>query len=154
MRCGNCGQEEPEGGNFCARCGTPLMSSVQGTTMFFVPTDGGSAEPPRLRVSMDELQRGQGMLITVRGPGAGRTYVLEGAVVSIGRSAESDIVLDDMTVSRHHAELFLSDDTHVIKDAGSRNGVFVNREAVSEAPLTSGDELQVGRYRLVYFSPT
>src|SRR2546428_8541879 len=89
MRCVACGQEEPDDGNFCARCGAPLMASNQGTTTFFVPT-GGETLTTTPRVSMEDLEAGQAMLVTVRGPTAGRTYVLDGPIVSVGRAPDCD----------------------------------------------------------------
>ena len=127
------------------------MASGDGTTTFFVPTSGDEPAAAQPRVSVAELEAGQAMLVTVRGPTAGRTYVLDGPTVSLGRSPDCDIVLDDMTVSRHHAEFVSSHAAHLVKDAGSRNGVLVNREKVTEATLRPGDELQLGRFRMVYF---
>ena len=92
-----------------------------------------------------------------RGPNSGSRYVLApeaGAVVTIGRHPESDVFLDDITVSRRHAEVRHSDGAFSAHDVGSLNGTYLNRERIDTAPLSSGDELQVGKFRLLFLAQT
>ena len=94
-----------------------------------------------------------GVLLVKRGPGAGSRFVLDDMVVSAGRHPESDIFLDDVTVSRRHAEIIRQANRYLVRDVGSLNGTYLNRERIeSEAPLTNGDELQIGRFKLVFLS--
>jgi pSer/pThr/pTyr-binding forkhead associated (FHA) protein len=152
MFCTNCGHGNPEGARFCASCGQALVADPGDTTLTFLPSEGeGQVD---VSFSMDDLQSGQGVLVVTRGPNAGSTYLLDGEVVRVGRHPDSDIFLDDITVSRRHAELRRADSGYSVKDAGSLNGTYVNRERVDDANLSNGDEVQVGKFRLVYFART
>ena len=86
-----------------------------------------------------------------RGPNAGSNFVLDKDLTTAGRHPESDIFLDDVTVSRRHAEIRRRDDKFYVQDKGSLNGTYVNRQRVDETPLASGDELQIGKFKLVFF---
>ena len=91
------------------------------------------------------------MLHVLRGPNAGSTYLLDQDQTSIGRHPDSAIFLDDITVSRRHSSVDnAGDGTFLIRDAGSLNGTYVNRERVESRPLADGDEVQVGRFHLVF----
>ena len=99
-----------------------------------------------------ELEPGQALLAVVRGPNAGSKFLIDEDVATVGRHPDSDIFLDDVTVSRRHAELRRGDDRRfVIKDVGSLNGTYVNRRRVDESLLANGDELQIGKFRLTYY---
>ena len=87
------------------------------------------------------------------GSQAGATFALHSDVTRLGRHPDSEIILDDITVSRRHAEVVRTADGYVVRDAGSLNGTYVNQQRVDEAPLQQGDELQVGKFRLVFFAP-
>lgn len=100
----------------------------------------------------DELQPGQALLLVKHGPNAGSTFLLESDVTTAGRGTDSDVFLDDVTVSRKHAELRRRDDGWFVHDVGSLNGTYVNRERVDVTKLASGDELQIGRFKLVFFA--
>jgi len=155
MFCTNCGHRNPQGSNFCASCGQALAGQSGGdTTVTFLPREGDAEGALDVAVAIEDLQPGQGMMVVTRGPNAGSTYLLDGPVVSIGRHPDSDIFLDDFTVSRRHAELFRSGSGYSCKDHSSLNGTYVNRERVDEARLQNGDEVQVGKFRLVYFART
>ena len=91
---------------------------------------------------------GTGVLVVTRGEAAGSRILLDLASTSAGRHPDSDIFLDDITVSRRHAEIVRDGDAYTVRDAGSLNGTYVNRERIEEAPLTHGDVLQVGKYKL------
>lgn len=101
---------------------------------------------------LEELPPGMGLLVVRNGPNLGSRYVLDAPVTSAGRHPDSDIFLDDITVSRRHAEIFREEGEFRVRDVGSLNGTYVNRERVDEAPLRNGDELQIGRYRFEFFS--
>jgi pSer/pThr/pTyr-binding forkhead associated (FHA) protein len=100
----------------------------------------------------EQLQRGQALLMVKRGPNAGSTFLIDKDVATAGRSPESDVFLDDVTVSRHHAEIRREGgEGFLVHDLGSLNGTYVNRELVESVRLASGDELQIGKFRLVFF---
>jgi pSer/pThr/pTyr-binding forkhead associated (FHA) protein len=84
------------------------------------------------------------------GPDAGSTYRLDQPATAIGRHPDSEIFLDDITVSRRHVVVDKKDDGFVLRDVGSLNGTYVNRKRVDEARLEHGDEVQIGRYRLSF----
>ena len=101
----------------------------------------------------DHLEPGQALLLVKRGPNAGSTFLLEGGSSSAGRSTESDVFLDDVTVSRKHAIVERRDDgAWFVRDLGSLNGTYVNGEQVDETKLASGDEVQIGRFKLTFFA--
>src|SRR5205823_110662 len=100
-----------------------------------------------------DIPPGDGVLLVKRGPGAGSRFVLSQDVTSAGRHPDSDIFLDDVTVSRRHADIVRKQAGFAVRDVGSLNGTYVNRERIdAERPLTNGDELQIGRFKLVYLS--
>ncbi len=102
-------------------------------------------------VTLVEVPHGTGALVVKRGPNVGARYVLDRDVIRAGRHPESDIFLDDITVSRRHAELVVGEDRKVvIRDVGSLNGTYVNRERIEEQTLSGGDEVQIGKFKLVY----
>lgn len=128
------------------------------TTRTF-PTIGSAqpeAEGERGRLSNEDLAAinnlpdGSALLIVVRGPNTGSRFLLDSASTSVGRHTESEIFLDDVTVSRRHAEFIRDTGTFRVRDVGSLNGTYVNRERVDDAALQSGDEVQVGRFRMVF----
>jgi pSer/pThr/pTyr-binding forkhead associated (FHA) protein len=101
---------------------------------------------------VEGLPAGSALLVVKRGPNAGSRFLLDQAITSAGRHPDSDIFLDDVTVSRRHAEFRLEgNDFHVV-DVGSLNGTYVNREPVDSAVLANGDEVQIGKFRLVYLT--
>jgi pSer/pThr/pTyr-binding forkhead associated (FHA) protein len=99
---------------------------------------------------LDDLAPGVGLLVQRLGPNAGSSYRLEAPKTTAGRHPDSDIFLDDITVSRRHAVIERDDDGFTVRDAGSLNGTYVNRQRVDEARLRTGDELQIGRFRLSF----
>jgi pSer/pThr/pTyr-binding forkhead associated (FHA) protein len=99
---------------------------------------------------VDKLPTGSALLVVKRGPNAGSRFLLDQPVTSAGRHPGSDIFLDDVTVSRRHAEFRREDDEFKVVDVGSLNGTYVNRKAVESAVLLTGDEVQIGKFRLVF----
>ena len=111
-----------------------------------IPTDAG------YRTYVDALPPGSALLVVQRGPSAGSRFLLDTDVVKAGRHPDSDIFLDDVTVSRRHAEFRRTPEGFVVTDVGSLNGTYVNRDRIDEVLLKGGDEVQVGKYRLVYYA--
>jgi pSer/pThr/pTyr-binding forkhead associated (FHA) protein len=99
----------------------------------------------------DELEPGQALLLVKHGPNAGSTFLIESDSTTLGRNPNSDVFLDDVSVSRKHAEIRRQDDGFAIHDLGSMNGTYVNRERVEMTRLAQHDEVQIGRFRLVFF---
>ncbi|MFV0425977.1 MAG: FHA domain-containing protein [Beutenbergiaceae bacterium] len=114
------------------------------------------AEPPQLgldagdRAAIDALPATSALLIVQHGPNAGARFLLDTDRVTSGRDPRSDIFLDDVTVSRKHAEFVFASGAHSVRDVGSLNGTYVNRERIESAQLRGGDEVQIGKYRLTY----
>ena len=104
------------------------------------------------QATIEALRPGTALLIVLRGPNTGARFLLDDLEVSAGRHPDSDIFLDDVTVSRKHALFIGSDKGYSVRDAGSLNGTYVNRERIEEAHLHTGDEVQIGKFRLVYYA--
>jgi len=150
--CPNCGHRNPEGVNFCSSCGASLVTTAPDTSVSNSPVDdlneGVEEDSP---FGLLELPRGVGLLVVKRGADVGVRFALESAVTRAGRHPESDIFLDDITVSRRHVEITPSGDgAYALRDVGSLNGTYVNRERIEEADLSPGDEVQIGMFKLVY----
>ena len=114
----------------------------------------GDEAPEDVFQPAEELEPGQALLVVKRGANAGSTFLIDKDVTTAGRHPESDIFLDDVTVSRRHAEVRRDGERFLVLDLGSLNGTYVNRERVDETELASGDELQIGKFKLVFFSGT
>jgi len=152
--CNQCGHRNPPGSNFCSSCGAALdLAQGEDTTMtiVFSPTEDRELDDD-LSVALDELPEGIGLLVVRRGPNAGSKYMLDAEVTRAGRHPDSDIFLDDITVSRRHAEITRGASGYTLRDVGSLNGTYVNRDRVEESPLKNGDEVQIGKFKLVFFS--
>jgi ribosomal protein L40E len=144
--CPECGFQNPEAANYCARCGARLVRAEESeTTMTFTPEE---AEEDGL--GLPEGIDGPALIVRAGGGRAGETFPLEHERITIGRSPDCEIFLDDVTVSRKHAVIARKDDDFRIEDEGSLNGTFVNKKRVEAADLENGDELQIGKYRLTY----
>jgi pSer/pThr/pTyr-binding forkhead associated (FHA) protein len=153
MYCTNCGHRNPEGSNFCSSCGHALAdASGTDTTVTFTPAELETDIEEEVRISPDELEGGRGVLIVKRGPNAGSKFFLDVDATTVGRHPDSDIFLDDITVSRRHAEIRRAPGRFYLHDVGSLNGTYVNKERVEEADLRSGDEIQIGKFKLVFLS--
>ncbi len=167
MFCSRCGHRNPEGANFCSSCGAVLDRGNSGpgdnsaTTaipaVVLLPGEAGS-EPFRLDPSdlLHGVPVGGAVLVVTRGPNSGSRFVLsprDAGVVTIGRHPESDVFLDDITVSRRHAEVRREGGAYWAYDVGSLNGTYLNRQSIDAALLSNGDELQVGKFRLLFLAP-
>ncbi|GIL34395.1 FHA domain-containing protein [Phycicoccus sp. MAQZ13P-2] len=102
--------------------------------------------------TVEALRAGTALLVVLRGPNTGARFLLDDDEVVSGRHPDSDIFLDDVTVSRRHAVFQRSGGTFVVRDVGSLNGTYVNRDLVDEAELSTGDEVQIGKFRLVFYA--
>lgn len=151
MFCTRCGHEVADGARFCSACGAPVeeheAADANHTT---AAIDLGALDPSHEPVDLPVLEPGTGMLVVVRGPNAGARYLLDRDATTIGRHPDADVFLDDVTVSRRHVEVLRTLDAVVLKDLGSLNGTYVAGERVDEQALTTGDEVQIGRFKLLY----
>jgi pSer/pThr/pTyr-binding forkhead associated (FHA) protein len=153
VTCPSCGHENTVGSRFCSSCGTSLGAERDTTTINFETAESAEADAaetpvPEVEVDLSDVPQGTGVLVVTRGEAAGSRILLDLVATSAGRHPNSDIFLDDITVSRRHAEIIREGDAYRVRDAGSLNGTYVNRERIEEAPLTHGDVLQVGKYKL------
>lgn len=151
--CNRCRHRNPPASSFCSACGSALDVATDHTItlakidpLFDAP---GAADD--VSVDLDALPGDHGVLIVRSGAQAGETFTLEDSITRLGRHPDSEIVLDDITVSRRHADVERVGGTYIARDAGSLNGTYVNQRRIDEAPLRQGDELQVGKFRLVFF---
>jgi pSer/pThr/pTyr-binding forkhead associated (FHA) protein len=103
-----------------------------------------------VQVSLTSISRGTAILVLRGGEGEGDHFVLSSPVTHVGRHADSDIALDDITVSRRHCEITSEDSRFIVRDVGSLNGTYVNQKRVDMVELTQGDDLQIGKFHLVF----
>ncbi len=166
--CTACGQQNPDDAKFCSQCGTRLVSpedpapaqrppnEESTATITFGATEKSDTSDRQLSpvdaAAVDALPPGHALLVVQRGPGAGSRFLLDTDQVNAGRHPDSDIFLDDVTVSRRHAEFHRSGHDFTVSDVGSLNGTYVNRDRIDRVQLKDGDEVQIGKYRLVFFS--
>jgi pSer/pThr/pTyr-binding forkhead associated (FHA) protein len=166
--CTQCGHQNSDDSRFCAQCGAALpasqrpgdatstisLSAIEGELAR--SSDGSGAGDPADELDAGaatptiEAPVGTALLVVKRGPNAGSRFLLDADVTTAGRHPESDIFLDDVTVSRRHAEFVRQGDRFLVKDVGSLNGTYVDRERIESVLLTGGDEVQIGKYRLVF----
>jgi hypothetical protein len=148
MRCAECGAVQSEAHRFCSNCGAALRP------------EGATAEvtgPWTMGGGLDEAAgpHPDGPVLAVRagGPQGALIVIPDQGVVTIGRDPTSDVFLDDVTVSRDHAQILTGDRGLILRDLGSLNGTYVNRRRIEgDEVLHDGDELQVGKFRLTFIS--
>jgi pSer/pThr/pTyr-binding forkhead associated (FHA) protein len=165
--CTACGKQNPADARFCSQCGTRLVpadpspeSASESTATISIGVGGErSADTSSDRqlnavdaAAVDALPPGHALLVVQRGPGAGSRFLLDADLVNAGRHPDSEIFLDDVTVSRRHAEFTRTAEGFTVSDVGSLNGTYVNRDRIDRVRLTDGDEVQIGKYRLVFFA--
>jgi ribosomal protein S27E len=149
--CPECGFQNPEAANYCARCGALLVKpeGSPDTTMTFTPEEG----EVETGAGLEDLGVERPALVVRSGGGrTGETFHPEGDRTTIGRSPDCGIFLDDVTVSRRHAVLLDRNGRYYVEDQGSLNGTFLNRHRIESAELSDGDELQIGKYRLTFLA--
>ena len=170
MFCTQCGQQNAAGSRFCARCGAALAAPAPGGQLEVDATSTISLAALESQVegeapsgpehshekagesALEALPPGSALLVVKRGPNAGSRFLLDAEVTTAGRHPESDIFLDDVTVSRRHAEFVRTPDGFSVRDVGSLNGTYLNRERIDAGGLAGGDEVQIGKYRLVFLT--
>jgi FHA domain/zinc-ribbon domain len=143
--CPECGFQNPEASNYCSRCGALLETGSETTMSFDIGDEGEEAD---LLESLGIT--GPALVVRSGGGMAGQSFQPDQAKTLIGRSPECDVFLDDVTVSRRHAELVREGETFSIRDLGSLNGTYVNRRRIESAVLENDDEVQIGKYRLTF----
>jgi hypothetical protein len=148
--CARCGHQNPQDARFCSSCGSPLTPTTGDETTLTLSAVEAESDLDELEHYLDELPEGVGLLVNRQGPEAGSSYRLDQPETTIGRHPDSDIFLDDITVSRRHVVIARVGDGYTMRDAGSLNGTYVNRKRVDDARLHYADELQIGRYRLTF----
>ena len=150
MHCPECGYVNAEGANYCQKCGAFLAdssASVDEATIAYHVDEMGELRP----VDLERLANEAPTLVIRSGGGrAGEGFPVSGERMTIGRSPDAELFLDDVTVSRNHAVLVRRGDGLYIDDLGSLNGTYVNRRRIDSHKLVDGDELQVGKYKLTY----
>jgi pSer/pThr/pTyr-binding forkhead associated (FHA) protein len=155
VHCPECAFVNAEGANYCQKCGAFLGAEAAGsrapdTTEAYQLDESGELKPVDLEQVTSE---GATLVIRSGGGRAGEVFNVAGERMTIGRSPEAEVFLDDVTVSRNHALLVRRRDGLYIDDLGSLNGTYVNRRRIESHRLQSGDELQVGKYKLTYLEP-
>ena len=176
--CTACGHPNPDDARFCSQCGTRLVTATPtppaspAGAPAASPAGGGAGDDATATMNfraahehgedrplneadaaaVDALPSGSALLVVQRGPSAGSRFLLDTDVVTAGRHPDSEIFLDDVTVSRRHAEFRRSAEGFRVVDVGSLNGTYVNRDRIDEVVLQGGDEVQIGKFRLVFFA--
>jgi pSer/pThr/pTyr-binding forkhead associated (FHA) protein len=165
VHCSRCGRLNTDGARFCSHCGSPLTRPPSGErpgeSTSTISLGGPEAAPAETdaadefaadAAAVEALPAGTALLVVRRGPNAGSRFLLDDDLTTAGRHPESDIFLDDVTVSRRHAEFYRNGERFTVRDVGSLNGTYVNRERIEESGLNAGDEVQVGKFRLVFLT--
>jgi hypothetical protein len=149
LHCAECGFVNPEGANYCQKCGALIDREGGGepTTATYKVGETGDFIP----VDIDEMSDdGAALVIRAGGGRAGESFAVRGDQMTIGRRPDSAVFLDDITVSRDHALLVKRGNQWHLDDCGSLNGTYVNRQRIDSQLLADGDELQVGKYKLTF----
>jgi hypothetical protein len=152
LHCPECGFVNAEGSNYCQKCGAFLAHSEAGadeTTATYRVGETGELIPVDLD---DVVSAGAALVIRSGGGRVGESFPLEGNRIAIGRRPDSDVFLDDVTVSRDHALVVRRGEDLYLDDLGSLNGTYVNRRRVESHKLADGDELQIGKYKLTFLA--
>ena len=150
LYCPQCGFQNPEANNFCAKCGALLVLEEDGAETTLALTPG---EVEEARNDLGDLGiKGPALVVRSGGGLAGEVFSVVGERTTIGRSPDCDVFLDDVTVSRRHAILIHEGPRFLLQDQGSLNGTFLNRHRIESAELADGDEVQIGKYRLTFLT--
>ncbi len=147
VACHHCGNENTPEANFCSSCGMSLRRTE--SSMVDAKTEVHSAITP-VEGSSPTVGGKVGTISITRGSNAGSRFVMRDVETAIGRHPESEIFLDDVTVSRRHAVIRLDDDTFSVEDVNSLNGTYVNGNRIESKELIAGDQLQVGKYLMLF----
>lgn len=144
--CPQCKAESDESGQFCSQCGAKLDARADSTISFTLAVEAAE----EAHIDLGQLAAEGPLLVVLKGIGVGQTFPLVGDEVRIGRDPENDIFLDDITVSRQHALINTKAGGHEISDTGSLNGTYVNRKRVEAKELSDLDELQIGKFKMIF----
>lgn len=147
--CTSCGHQNPVGSRFCGSCGSQLRADADLRTQGMDPLDSMPTEPAPTSHEPAEVDA---WLVVSDGHRRGTRFPLAGELVTAGRHPDSDIFLDDITVSRRHVEIKRAGTVRNVRDVGSLNGTYLNGERIEEAVLSDGDEVQIGKFKLVYLA--
>jgi pSer/pThr/pTyr-binding forkhead associated (FHA) protein len=148
LHCPECGFLSDEGANYCPRCGALLpRGESEPVTATYRIDEAGDLVPVELG---EVTAHGPALVIRTGGGRAGESFPVDREHMRIGRRPDSDVFLDDVTVSRDHALLVNRGDRWYLDDCGSLNGTYVNRSRIESHRLEEGDELQIGKYKLTY----
>ena len=168
--CTQCGHNNADDARFCSNCGAALdpaantppptpsagetsTITIQGVDLAAETAEKGEGLSAADQAAVDALPPGSALLVVRRGPNSGSRFLLDSDVTTAGRHPASDIFLDDVTVSRRHVEFRRGvDGGFTVADVGSLNGTYVNRERIESVALANGDEVQIGKYRLVFYA--
>jgi pSer/pThr/pTyr-binding forkhead associated (FHA) protein len=161
--CTRCGRPNPDDARFGSNCGTPLVrgaaerpgeitSTISLARAESLDAELNEEQPFADPAMLEALTPDTALLVVQRGPNAGSRFLLDADLTTAGRHADSDIFLDDVTVSRRHAEFYRMGSRFTVRDVGSLNGTYVNRDRIEETELFSGDEVQIGKFRLVFMT--
>lgn len=150
--CHRCGHQNSEDANFCSECGTALSRPGDDATITFTALDLGNDAEEELTDQLQELAEGDAMLLVTRGSNQGATYLLDDDVIRVGRNPNNEIFLDDVAVSRKHAEFHRHANHFELRDVGSLNGTYVKGKRVESHTLVNGDEVQIGAFKLIFLT--
>lgn len=150
--CNNCGHQNPQESNFCSSCGAPLPPVEEESPTITLSIPAGTLPDVEVEVDLGNVPSDAGVLVVKHGPNTGSQFLVDKPLITAGRHPDSDIFLDDITVSRRHVEVRREEGAVTVRDVGSLNGTYVNRERIDEGSLVDGDELQIGKFKLVYVS--
>ncbi len=157
MFCTKCGHFNPDSSIFCARCGASLVPEGEHKdekTVGLPAVEAESEEEVEVSLPVEPLEEGSAILMIRKGPDAGMRFVISHEVIVVGRHPESDIFLDDITVSRRHAEIRREGSEYSLLDTGSLNGTYLNRERIERSSLSNGDDIQIGKFHLLFITGT
>ncbi len=151
VHCTECGFLNSEGANYCQRCGALLERPSEGASDPITATYRIDETGELVPVEIPEVTaNGPALVIRAGGGREGESFAVDGERMSVGRRPDSDVFLDDVTVSRDHALLIRRGDGWHLDDLGSLNGTYVNRQRIESQRLEEGDELQIGKYKLTF----
>jgi len=150
MFCNRCGHRNPDDATFCGRCDSVLdrLDDQTGALSTLGPANNHTPNVPPREIT----ERGAAQLILGNGPNTGDRHHLNQDLTRLGRDPNNELVLDDITVSRHHAEIERIAAAYFVRDNGSLNGTYVNTQRIDETQLHHGDELQVGKFCLLFIN--
>lgn len=156
-RCPQCDHENAEGSALCEKCGTAIVEGMTDAdkTIILSPAEVEvETKEEKIVIPIEKMKEKHPTLLVLKGPNKGDKYQVDKDEITLGRHPESDIFLDDITVSRNHAKIRTENGSFEIEDAGSLNGTYVNNKQVDTAKLEDQDEIQIGKFKLMFLMGT